>query len=134
MPHHTSLMPLRHPGQDIWASACLFLCHVADLLTLTRHQVSIVANYIKERTKNAQFIVISLRNNMFELAARLVGVYKVNHMTKSVTIENKDYIARPPTAGGNGGGIGGSSSQQQHTQRTGFIGGGGGLTSTLALR
>lgn len=76
-----------------------------------------MAAYIKERTKNAQFIVISLRNNMFELASRLVGVYKVNHMvsrlelsgrmpafltsrtplttlrqTKSVTIENKDYI------------------------------------------
>jgi len=45
--------------------------------------VSIVASYIKERTKNAQFIVISLRNNMFELAARLVGVYKVNHMVGS---------------------------------------------------
>lgn len=42
--------------------------------------VSIVASYIKERTKNAQFIVISLRNNMFELAARLIGVYKVNQM------------------------------------------------------
>ncbi|MCJ1471588.1 hypothetical protein MMC13_000228 [Lambiella insularis] len=56
--------------------------------------VSIVASYIKERTKNAQFIVISLRNNMFELASRLVGVYKVNHMTKSVTVENKDYINR----------------------------------------
>ncbi|KAF2787302.1 condensin subunit Cut3 [Melanomma pulvis-pyrius CBS 109.77] len=55
--------------------------------------VSIVASYIKERTKNAQFIVISLRNNMFELASRLVGVYKVNHMTKSVTIENKDYLS-----------------------------------------
>ncbi|KAJ9193331.1 hypothetical protein DTO164E3_1942 [Paecilomyces variotii] len=54
--------------------------------------VSIVASYIKERTKNAQFVVISLRNNMFELASRLVGVYKVNHMTKSVTVENKDYI------------------------------------------
>lgn len=54
--------------------------------------VSIVASYIKERTKNAQFVVISLRNNMFELAARLVGVYKVNHMTKSVTVENQDYI------------------------------------------
>ncbi|KAL7276282.1 Structural maintenance of chromosomes protein 4 [Rhizina undulata] len=54
--------------------------------------VSIVASYIKERTKNAQFIVISLRNNMFELASRLVGVYKVNHMTKSITIENKEYI------------------------------------------
>jgi structural maintenance of chromosome 4 len=45
--------------------------------------VSIVASYIKERTKNAQFIVISLRNNMFELASRLVGVYKVNHMVSS---------------------------------------------------
>ncbi|TLD33875.1 hypothetical protein PspLS_01093 [Pyricularia sp. CBS 133598] len=67
--------------------------------------VSIVANYIKERTKNAQFIVISLRNNMFELAARLVGVYKVNHMTKSVTIENQDYIKRP-----------GSQRQQQQQQ------------------
>ncbi|EFX03364.1 nuclear condensin complex subunit [Grosmannia clavigera kw1407] len=62
--------------------------------------VSIVANYIKERTKNAQFIVISLRNNMFELAARLVGVYKVNHMTKSVTIENRDYITRLPVRPG----------------------------------
>ncbi|KAJ1326088.1 structural maintenance of chromosome 4 [Microdochium nivale] len=72
--------------------------------------VSIVANYIKERTKNAQFIVISLRNNMFELAARLVGVYKVSHMTKSVTIENHDYIVRPtqraaPNEFGAGGGM-----------------------------
>jgi structural maintenance of chromosome 4 len=66
--------------------------------------VSIVANYIKERTKNAQFIVISLRNNMFELAARLVGVYKVNHMTKSVTIENRDFIARNAVARTGGGG------------------------------
>ncbi|KAJ6264659.1 hypothetical protein Dda_0808 [Drechslerella dactyloides] len=56
--------------------------------------VSIVASYIKERTKNAQFIVISLRNNMFELAARLVGVYKVSQMTKSVTIENQDFMVR----------------------------------------
>lgn len=56
-----------------------------------------MASYIKERTKNAQFIVISLRNNMFELASRLVGVYKVNHMTKSVTIENRDYIREAPS-------------------------------------
>ncbi|KAI8809944.1 RecF/RecN/SMC [Cladochytrium replicatum] len=48
--------------------------------------VSIVANYIKERTKNAQFIIISLRNNMFELADRLVGIYKTHDMTKSITI------------------------------------------------
>jgi structural maintenance of chromosome 4 len=79
-----------------------------------------VANYIKERTKNAQFIVISLRNNMFELAARLIGVYKVNHMTKSVTIENKDYIDRPAPA-----------RPAQNMQRPPTA---GGLTTTLALR
>ncbi|CAH2350762.1 structural maintenance of chromosomes protein 4 [[Candida] railenensis] len=54
--------------------------------------VSIVANYIKERTKNAQFVVISLRNNMFELAQQLVGIYKVNNMTKSISLQNKDFI------------------------------------------
>lgn len=53
--------------------------------------VSIVANYIKERTKNGQFIVISLRNNMFELANQLVGIYKVNSMTKSIALQNQDY-------------------------------------------
>lgn len=53
--------------------------------------VSIVANYIKERTKNAQFIIISLRNNMFELADRLVGIYKTNNCTKSITIDPKAF-------------------------------------------
>jgi structural maintenance of chromosome 4 len=53
--------------------------------------VSIVANYIKERTKNAQFVIISLRNNMFELADRLVGIYKTNDTTKSVTINPKVF-------------------------------------------
>jgi structural maintenance of chromosome 4 len=48
--------------------------------------VSIVGNYIKERTRNAQFIIISLRNNMFELADRLVGIYKTQNATKSVAI------------------------------------------------
>lgn len=58
--------------------------------------VSIVANYIRERTKNGQFIVISLRNNMFELASQLVGIYKVNSMTKSIALQNKDFIRNPP--------------------------------------
>jgi len=53
--------------------------------------VSIVAHYIKERTKNAQFIIISLRNNMFELADRLVGIYKTNNCTKSVTINPRTF-------------------------------------------
>merc|ERR1712188_229591 len=53
--------------------------------------VSIVAHYIKERTKNAQFIIISLRNNMFELADRLVGIYKTHNATKSVTIDPSTF-------------------------------------------
>jgi structural maintenance of chromosome 4 len=56
--------------------------------------VSIVANYIKERTKNAQFIIISLRNNMFELADRLVGIYKTQNCTKSITIDPKAFSKR----------------------------------------
>ena len=55
--------------------------------------VSIVAHYIKERTKNAQFIIISLRNNMFELADRLVGIYKTDNCTKTVTINPKMIAA-----------------------------------------
>ena len=47
------------------------LCSRADF-----KNVSIVAHYIKERTKNAQFVIISLRNNMFELADRLVREFK----------------------------------------------------------
>eukprot|EP00752_Nemacystus_decipiens_P012924 g11438.t1 len=49
--------------------------------------VSIVASYIKERTKNAH-----LRNNMFELADRLVGIYKTHNITKSVTINPKECL------------------------------------------
>ena len=63
-------------------SICPFKISCTDIVCA---QVSIVAAYIKERTKNAQFIVISLRNNMFELASRLVGVYKVNHMVSPRT-------------------------------------------------
>lgn len=42
--------------------------------------------YLQERTRNAQFIIISLRNNMFELADRLIGIYKTFNCTKSVAI------------------------------------------------
>ena len=60
--------------------------------------VSIVANYIKERTRNAQFIIISLRNNMFELADRLVGIYKTNNSTKSVAINPKKVATKAQAA------------------------------------
>ncbi|KAF1535888.1 Structural maintenance of chromosomes protein 4, partial [Eudyptula albosignata] len=51
--------------------------------------VSIVAYYIYEQTKNAQFIIISLRNNMFEIADRLIGIYKTHNTTKSVATNPK---------------------------------------------
>ncbi|XP_048508932.1 structural maintenance of chromosomes protein 4 [Athalia rosae] len=53
--------------------------------------VSIVGNYIKERTKNAQFIVISLRSNMFELADYLVGIYKTYNCTKCAILDVDKY-------------------------------------------
>lgn len=61
--------------------------------------VSIVANYIKERTKNAQFVIISLRNNMFELADRLVGIYKTESCTKVgliCVLEHPDLYGNDP--------------------------------------
>ncbi|EIW64469.1 RecF/RecN/SMC protein [Trametes versicolor FP-101664 SS1] len=61
--------------------------------------VSIVANYIKDRTKNAQFIIISLRNDMFELSHRLIGIYKTANATRSISIDNHALHAIPaPTA------------------------------------
>lgn len=43
--------------------------------------VSIIANFLNEKTKNAQFLIISLRNDMFEIGNTFVGVYK--HCNKS---------------------------------------------------
>ena len=70
--------------------------------------VSIVAHYIKERvTKGAQFVIISLRNDMFELADRLVGIYKTHDATKSVAVDPRDYACAgaplPLTASSNVG-------------------------------
>ncbi|CAK9223237.1 unnamed protein product [Sphagnum troendelagicum] len=53
--------------------------------------VSIVGHYIKERTKDAQFVIISLRNNMFELADYLIGIYKTDNCTKSITIDPNSF-------------------------------------------
>ncbi|XP_020526509.1 structural maintenance of chromosomes protein 4 isoform X1 [Amborella trichopoda] len=53
--------------------------------------VSIVGHYVKDRTKDAQFIIISLRNNMFELADRLIGIYKTENCTKSITVDPMSF-------------------------------------------
>jgi structural maintenance of chromosome 4 len=49
--------------------------------------VTIISHYVKERTKNAQFIIISLRNNMFEKCDRLIGIYKVEDCTQNVCVD-----------------------------------------------
>ena len=67
-----------------------------------------VGHYIKERTRDAQFVIISLRNNMFELADRLVGIYKTDNATKTVAINPGEMggtlRACGAMCGGGGGG------------------------------
>ncbi|KIY96426.1 Structural maintenance of chromosomes protein 4 [Monoraphidium neglectum] len=62
------------------------------------HALHSFGHYIKERTRDAQFVIISLRNNMFELADRLVGIYKTDNATKTVTINPGEFVV-----GGAGG-------------------------------
>lgn len=86
---------------------------------------SAVGHYIKERTKNAQFVIISLRNNMFELADRLVGIYKTDNTTKTVTINPHQFVVGSgAAAGGSGKAHGaaataaGTDAQEQQDQQT----------------
>lgn len=55
--------------------------------------VSIIGNYINERTKNAQFLIISLRNYMFELCDYMIGIYKTFNCTKSMSLDPSGYSA-----------------------------------------
>ncbi|KAF8764649.1 Structural maintenance of chromosomes protein 4 like protein [Argiope bruennichi] len=50
--------------------------------------VAIVGYFLKETTKNAQFIIVSLRNVMNELSDNLLGIYKINNCTKNISISN----------------------------------------------
>ncbi|CAG9573537.1 conserved hypothetical protein [Leishmania major strain Friedlin] len=53
--------------------------------------VSIVANYVLRQARGAQFIIISLRNNMFEEAHQLVGVCKVNDTTSTLVLMPRSF-------------------------------------------
>lgn len=55
--------------------------------------VSIVGRYVLERAVGAQFIIISLRNNLFELAHQLIGIHKVSDCTRS-TVLNPSAVAQ----------------------------------------
>jgi len=56
-----------------------------------------LVHILQERTKNAQFIIISLRDNMFEQASRLVGIYKTHDSTKTtvLSVVNGGFATSP---------------------------------------
>jgi structural maintenance of chromosome 4 len=58
---------------------------------LDLRNVSIIAHYLKERATNAQFIVISLRNNMFEHANRLIGITKLSDCATALALDPTDF-------------------------------------------
>ncbi|GAA99708.1 uncharacterized protein L969DRAFT_89562 [Mixia osmundae IAM 14324] len=75
-------------------------CYFFDEIdaALDFRNVSIIAHWIADRagkdgSKQAQYIIISLRNDMFELARRLSGVYKVNNASRTLTIKNTNLAA-----------------------------------------
>lgn len=49
--------------------------------SLDYQNASIIGKYLQRKAKDCQFIIISLRNNMFELANKLIGVYMINEVT-----------------------------------------------------
>ncbi|KAG2492144.1 hypothetical protein HYH03_009635 [Edaphochlamys debaryana] len=75
--------------------------------------VSIVGHYIKERTAGAQFVIISLRNNMFELAERLVGIYKTDNATKTVAINPGRFAVKGAASDAHGAGAEEEAGQAQ---------------------
>ena len=58
---------------------------------LDYRNISIISNYLKERATDAQFIVISLKNYMYELADRLIGIYKLKDCSTSLKIDPGEF-------------------------------------------
>lgn len=54
---------------------------------LDYRNVNIVSNYIKEMSCTSQFLVVSLRNDMFELSNTLLGVYKTNNVSRFLVVD-----------------------------------------------
>ncbi|KAK5972689.1 SMC hinge domain-containing protein [Trichostrongylus colubriformis] len=69
----------------------LYVMDEIDAALDTRN-ISMIAHYIKDRTKNAQFVIISLRNNMFELGDRLIGIYKTFDCTQNVVVDPPQVV------------------------------------------
>uniref|UniRef100_A0A5S6QIL6 Structural maintenance of chromosomes protein n=1 Tax=Trichuris muris TaxID=70415 RepID=A0A5S6QIL6_TRIMR len=51
------------------------------------HNVDIIGNYLSKLTNRAQFVVVSLRCELFEKAPFLIGIYKINNCTIIQTLD-----------------------------------------------
>ena len=67
---------------------CIYLMDEIDA-ALDYRNVKIVSQFIKEKAENAQFLVVSLRNDMFDSADCLVGVYKVEDVSAFMVLDVK---------------------------------------------
>ena len=65
---------------------CIYLMDEIDA-ALDYRNVKIVARFIKEKAQRAQFLVVSLRNDMFDMADCLVGVYKVRDVSRFMVVD-----------------------------------------------
>uniref|UniRef100_A0AC35GPB2 Structural maintenance of chromosomes protein n=1 Tax=Panagrolaimus sp. PS1159 TaxID=55785 RepID=A0AC35GPB2_9BILA len=65
---------------------------------LDARNVMLIAHFVKERAETAQFIIISLREQMFNLADRLIGIFKVNDCTQNVVTPGVECIEDAATA------------------------------------
>ena len=54
---------------------------------LDYHNVDLIVNFIRSKALFAQFIIVSLRINMFDKAQSVVGVYKTNNTSKALLIQ-----------------------------------------------
>ncbi|XP_055342499.1 structural maintenance of chromosomes protein 4-like [Paramacrobiotus metropolitanus] len=53
---------------------------------------SVIAFFVKERAVSAQFIIVSLRNQMFETAYRLIGICKPDNHSMSMYIDPQKHV------------------------------------------
>ncbi|GMH39534.1 hypothetical protein BSKO_07432 [Bryopsis sp. KO-2023] len=56
--------------------------------------VEVAARYISERTQSAQFVIVSLRQQMYEKANHLMGIYKINDCTLTVAMMPSAFEAK----------------------------------------
>uniref|UniRef100_A0A0N4ZLJ8 Structural maintenance of chromosomes protein n=1 Tax=Parastrongyloides trichosuri TaxID=131310 RepID=A0A0N4ZLJ8_PARTI len=79
-------------GLHVFNPTPLYIMDEIDA-ALDFRNVGIIAEYINERTKDAQFIVISLRQEMYEKSSKVLGIWKL-YDTTSCFIQDVAAVQR----------------------------------------